>query len=233
MLEEAAGGERLGRDDTRRIALVALLLVAACATTPTATASKAEPATTPATTPAATVAPAALTIEFASAEATRTGGAVVETVYAEKPGDAAISARTFADGVLTYAGQVGFGKGSAWAGIGFSWDVAQDGSPLDASAYQSITFRLAGTTGTLRLRLVGDDKETRGNGCYPIFVQRVSPKVEEYTIPFSRFAAESWCGTKARAPKDVLRALTGFEVASPDMTGKPITLSAGAVRLNP
>ncbi len=229
MLEEAAGVERLGRDDMRRIAVFALFLVSACATAPTATVSNAEPAAAPAAMPAA----AGLSVEFASAEATKAGGVVTETKYSEKPGDADITARTFADGVVTYAGQVGFGKGSAWAGIGFSWDVAKDGAPLDATAYKTVTFRLAATTGVLRVRIVGNEKDTRDNGCYPIFLQPVSPKVQEYTIPFSKFAAESYCGAKARSPKDVLRALTGFEVASSDMTGKPITISAGAVTLNP
>ncbi len=229
MLEGAAGVERLGRDHMHRIALLALFLVTACAGAQTAT----DPNAKPAPAPAATAAAAPLTIEFASAEATKTGGAVIETNYSEKPGDAAVTARTFADGIVTYAGQVGFGKGSAWAGIGFSWSLGKDGEPLDATAYKTVTFRLAATTGVLRVRVVGNDKETRDNGCYPIFLQRVSPKVEEYTIPLSQFAAESWCGAKARGPSDVLRALTGFEVASSDMTGKPITISAGAVTLNP
>lgn len=216
----------------RHLALLALSLVTACATATTAAPSAAAAAGEKAAT-SSTPAARPMMVEFASAEATKTGGAVADTSYSEKPGDAAITGKTFAGGVVTYAGQVGFHKGSTWAGIGLGWDIAPDQKPVDATAYKSITFRLASTAGMLRVRLVGADKETRSNGCYPIVMQQVSPELKEYTIPVSRFAAESWCGDKARGPKDVLPALAGFEVASPDMTAKPITISAGSVTLNP
>lgn len=173
-------------------------------------------------------------VEFASAAATRTGGEVSDTRYSEKADDAAINGKDFADGVVTYSGQVGMGKGSAWAGIGFSVNINPQAKPMDASKFKSVTFRLAAVPdGSLRLRLIGSEEKIRSAGCYPVFMQAVTKDVKEFTIPVSKFASEGWCAGNARAVQKVLPELVGFEIVDTNMRKAPASLSVGAITLNP
>jgi pyruvate/2-oxoglutarate dehydrogenase complex dihydrolipoamide acyltransferase (E2) component len=222
----------------RATTLVVLLAFTACATPgekPAAAPPKAEPA-------AAAAAPAAappaaeryVAIEFASAELTRLGGTVGDTRYSEKPDDAAITKKQVADGVLTYEGQVGFGKGSQWAGIGFSANIQPDAKPMVARQYKTVTFKLASpTTGALRLRIIGPEDKIRNAGCYPIYMQAVTKDLTEYTIPLSRFAAESYCGAQARSTDQTLGELVGFEVVDVAMKKAPTSFSSGSITLSP
>jgi hypothetical protein len=227
----------------RTTAIAALLVFTACATTETKPAAeaqpapKAEPAPAPkAAEPAPQAEPAAagaLTVEFATVEAMKTGGQVVETNYSEKPGDTIISGKTVDGGVFKLNGQVGNGKGSGWAGIGVNWSIYPDAKPIDATKFKSITFRLAATTRLLRLRVAGSDPVTKQNGCYPIVTQEVTEEMKEYTIPFERFAPEGWCRGLGREIGTTLPQVTGNEVVSVNMSGKPITISVGPTTYNP
>jgi len=173
-------------------------------------------------------------VEFTGATATRSGGEVADTRYSEKADDAVINGREFADGIVTYTGQVGMGKGSAWAGIGLNVNIQPQAKPMDASKYKSVTFRLAASPeGNLRLRVIGPEEKIRNAGCYPIVTQAVKKDVKEYTIPLSQFASEGWCGGNSRAVQKVLPELVGFEVADIQMRKAPTSLSVGSITLNP
>ena len=173
-------------------------------------------------------------VEFASAASTKSGVEVSDTKYSEKADDAVIGSKDVADGVVTYAGQVGMGKGSSYAGIGFTVNINPAGKPMDASAFSSVTFRLsAAPGGSLRLRLVGSEEKIRSGGCYPVCMQSVTKEMKEFTIPLSKFASEGWCGANARAVKKVLPELAGFEIADTNMRKAPASLSVGSITLNP
>lgn len=220
----------------RTATLAVLLAFTACATTeqkPVETApARAEPAQADA------AKPAGLTkldiVEFASPAGTQAGGEVSDTKYSEKPDDVAITKKSFANGVVTYEGQVGFGKGSQWAGIGLFVNILPDAKPTDAKAYGSVTFRLASpTTGTLRLRIVGPDVKIKNAGCYPIYMQPVTKELTEYTVPIAKFVPESWCAAQARTADATIGALTGFEIADIALRKEPTTFSIGTITLNP
>ncbi len=197
---------------------------------------------TPAAATAAASAPAAapaaggslVAVQFTGVKSTRSGADVGETTYSERSGDAAITDRQFADGVVTYSGQVGFGKNSRWAGIGLIVSILPGGKAIDASRFKTVTFRLASpTTRSLRLRLRGPDQGLIDAGCYPITLQRVSKDLKEYTIKLSDFDAEAFCGARGRSASKTLPELTGFEVADANMQGKPTSFSVGSITLGP
>ncbi len=216
----------------RRIAVLAVLLFAACAHHhKKVEAAKAEPAKTE-TPKAEAGALAPVKVEFASASATKAGAPVEDTNSSEQPGDASITKKDFADGVVTYTGQVGMGKGSSYAGIGL-WAPIANGKTIDATKYKSVTFQLASTAGTLRLRLAGGDQAARGTGCYPVVMQDVTEKLTDYTIPLSKFKSEAWCGPKAITVEQTLPILYGYEIADISVAKKPVTISVGSITLNP
>jgi len=221
----------------RHASLAVLLALTACAhaeqnpTAPPAQAAppaKAEPV-------AAAVDPASQpVVEFVSAAATRRGGTVTDTRYSEKPDDAAITAREFAAGVVTWTGQVGFGKGSQYAGVGFNVSILPDGQTVSATSFKSVTFRLASpNNAVLRLRVSGSNEKVRNSGCYPVYVQATSKDLTEYTIPLSKFAPESWCAAQGVAIGATLPELFGFEVADTNVKKAPTTFSVGSITLNP
>lgn len=213
----------------RRSLVVAMMLFAACAHHKKATTAKAEPAQAPAKAeaPAAT---GGVSVEFASSAATKAGAALEDTNYSEQPGDASITRKEFADGVVTYSGQVGLGKGSGWAGIGF-WVPVADGKTIDGTKFKTVTLKLASTAPALRLRLAGGDEAARKGGCYPVFMQNVTDKLTEYTIPLDQFQAEGWCGPKAITVGNTMPTFYGFEIADIAVQKKPVTLSVGTITL--
>lgn len=175
-----------------------------------------------------------LTFGFASADLTRQGGAVKITQYSERPGDVAFHGTRFSEGGLAVSGQVGFGQGSRFAGLGPRWQLQRDGAPIDARTFRSITVRLGATTRALRVRLVGRVPPGQDDACHPVHVlEDVDETVKEYTIPLSEFAPEGWCGPKGWEVKEVLPELTGLEVVSNRITAKPLSLWVGATTLNP
>jgi hypothetical protein len=236
----------------RSTLLAVLLVFTACATTeqkpaapapakPEAKAEPAKPAEAPKAEAPKTEAPKAeaakpeaaaaiVTVEFTSATATKAGGTLSETNYSERPEDSAITAKKFEAGVVTWVGQVGFGHGSSWAGIGFGAPIKADNSGVDASAAKTVTFRLASKdTKTLRLRITGADPEIQKAGCYPIVMQNVSAEEKEYVIPVSKFSPEGWCAGKARSVKQTLPQLTGFEIADIAIQKAPTSFSVGTI----
>lgn len=229
----------------RHAALVAVLLFTGCANlrwgptrtaeapateAPKAEAPKAEAPKAEAPEAAEPVGQAVAGLEFVSSSATKLGGTVAETKYSERADDAQILEKKFEDGVVTYTGQLGFGKGSAWAGFGFSANFTGDASPLDLGKAQTITFRLASaTTRALRLRITGPDKAILNAGCYPIVMQPVTPELTDYEIPIAKFAPEGWCGPNARTIEQTAPQATGVEIVDIAYQRAPSTFSVGAV----
>jgi hypothetical protein len=226
----------------RIISALAILSITACAHTKAKPAAEAKPeakaeATAPAPTKAEPAAPAAalapVRVEILSQSATAVGAPIQDTLYSERKEDAAITKRELDGDVLTYTGQVGLGKGSSYAGIGMYLAIFKAGRTMDATNYKSVTFRLASTAGQLRLRIAGGDQKVREEGCYPVFTQRVTETLTDYTIPLSSFKAESWCGGKGVSAADTLKTLYGYEVADITVAGKPVTVSVVSIVLNP
>lgn len=200
---------------------------------PAAVEAKAEPVPRVAAVPPTLDPLGGITFEFATADFTRQGGAVNVTKYSERDGDVTLKGKAVADGVLTVHGQVGLGQGSTWAGLGPNWDLQADSRPLDASKFKFVTFRIAASTRSVRLRLVGAERETQRNGCYPVYVLEVNDQMKEYNIPISKFEPERWCGSRGRDPRETLPRLTGFEVVSTNVSQLPLTLSIGRTTLIP
>ena len=173
---------------------------------------------------------ALVTVEFASATETKAGAKLVDTRYSERADDSAITEKRFENGVVTYVGQVGFGKGSSWAGIGFWAPIKADSSAVDLGAAKTVTFRLASpTTRALRVRIAGAEKEIRDAGCYPVYTQSVTAEMKEYVIPVSKFAAEGWCAGKARTVKQTVPQMTGFEIVDLAIQKEPTSFSVGTI----
>jgi len=226
----------------RTIPLAVLLALTACATAEKKPVAAAPAKAAPAKAEPAKVEPAKVeavggkyaAVEFASAEATKLGGVAADTKYSEKADDAVITKKEFADGVVTYTGQVGFGKGSQWAGIGMSVNIQPEGKPMNAKAYKSVTFKLASaTTGALRLRIIGSEEKIRTAGCYPIYMQPVTKDLTEYTINVGKFAPESWCAAQSRTADGTITELVGFEIVDIALKKAPTAFSIGSITLNP
>ncbi|HYD39692.1 MAG TPA: serine/threonine-protein kinase [Anaeromyxobacter sp.] len=179
--------------------------------------------------------PSLAVVEFKSASAARSGAIVTDTIYSERSGDVHITDRDYEDGVVTYSGVVGRGRGSSWAGIGLSVYVKKDYAwSMDASVFRSLRIWLASSTvPQLRLRLLGTDMGTMRAGCYPMYVQPVTSELTAYEIPLSRFAPEPHCGPKGRSVAETLPVLSGFEIVDNAITGAPTTFSVGAIHLEP
>lgn len=217
----------------RRIVMLAALLFAACAHHGKKVESaKAEPAKVEPGKAEPTAVSNPEKVEFASATATKAGAPLEDTNYSEQPKDASIDKREFANGVVTYSGQVGLGKGSQWAGIGFWAPLTKEMKTIDATKYKSVTFKVASTAGTLRLRIAGGDQAQRSGGCYPVFMLDVTPTLADYTIPLEKFKAEGWCGPKGVSAADTLKTLYGYEVADIAVAKKPVTISVQSITLN-
>lgn len=218
----------------RHAALVAVLLFSGCASfgmkpAETAEAPKAEAPKADA--PVAAPADGSVAkVEFASTTRAKNGAVVNDTKYSEKPDDAQILDKKFENGAVTYTGQLGFGKGSAWAGFGFGVSFAGDAKPVDISKAQTITFRLASaTTRSLRLRITGPDQAVQAAGCYPIVMQPVTPELTAYEIPIAKFAPEGWCGANARTIQQTAPQAVGVEVVDLAYQRAPSTFSVGTI----
>jgi len=216
----------------RHTTLAVLLVFTACATAekkPVEAAAPAAPAAAEPAKPAATAGALAV-VEFASATATKAGAELTETKYSERPDDAAITEKKFENGAVTWVGQVGFGKGSSWAGIGFWAFVKGDRSPVDLSAAKAVTIRLASpTTRALRVRIAGADEKIRNMGCYPVSTQQVTAELKEYTIPLSQFAPEGWCAGNGRSIQQTVPQVAGFEIVDLAIQKAPTSFSVGTI----
>lgn len=214
----------------RHAALVAVLLFTGCSHLPTKTADTGEAPAAEVPKPPEPKDDALARLEFVSTGATRRGGNVNDTRYSEQPDDAAILDKKLENGVLTYTGQLGFGKSSAWAGFGFGVNFTGDASPLDLGKARTITFRLASrTTRALRLRVTGPDKAVQNAGCYPTVMQPVTPELTDYEIPLARFAPEGWCGPNARTIQQTVAQAQGVEIVDLAYQRAPSTFSVGTI----
>jgi len=222
----------------------AAALSAGCSTTPPAA------GTAPAPAPVAVPAPAPAPVAAAATPASETGTLVFATMkaegrtdqgasldgfaYSEKPGDASFGKISVASGVARVTGVIWPQKGSTWGGIGFSVGAA-GGKAMDLSSYKTLSLQLAASApGTLRIRVMGNEKATRDNGCYPVFVQPVTTELREYSIDLSRFASESYCGGNARTIAATSTAVAGVEVADPKVAGgkRDIDFQVGRITLS-
>jgi hypothetical protein len=164
-------------------------------------------------TPATPTTPATehLWASFNGATAEVEGASVQDVLYAEIPGDAALHDVTVTrDGLLKVTGQFSVEGGSRWAGAGI---VITAKHPVAATGYNALNVRLASTTtDKLRVRMVGNKLAVQQAGCYPVLMVPVKPKVTEYRIEVSRFAAPSYCGKNGVDAKSTLAALTAIEI---------------------
>lgn len=217
------------------------LLVACTATMPPA--ASPTPASTTAPTVAAPVAakaaaPAAAVpiVSFSSSTSTAQGGAVDAFAYSEKPGDATLGNLSVASGAARVTGKLGAEKGSTWGGLGLIAGTAPAEKTIEMGVKGKLLIKLASATATtLRVRVIGADKTTRDNGCYPVVVQKVTPEMREYTLPLSSFAPEAYCAAMGRSIGDVVRAVAAIEVSDPTVPSKTrnVDFSVGSVELQP
>ena len=201
----------------RAVSLPCIALVTACAQPGPAeapppmsvAAQAAAPVPGPATAPRAYA-------TFTAAPTTLEGGTFDGFAYAEKQGDAGLTAVTPAAGAVRVTGFTGAGKGSTWAGLGVMVPGAPNGAVADLSGYRGVRLVLSATTPTaLRIRLVGSDAATVAGGCYPVAVVTAGTEARAHDIPFSAFAPEGYCGTQGRTAAATLPALSAIEVTAP------------------
>jgi hypothetical protein len=223
-----------------RLGLLALAItaMAGCAIAPQPKAQA--PAASPAPAPQAAAAapsPALAFAVFRPDGTTAQGGMFTGFAYSEKPGDATFDKIAVANGTARVNGSVWPQKGSTWAGIGFTAAAGADGKTLDLSQQRTLYLQLASATTTqLRVRLVGDDKATRDNGCYPVAVQNVTPELRDYAIPLSRFAPEAYCGAQGRSVAATATAVAAIEVSDPALTPgtkRLVDFQVGRIELKP
>ena len=150
---------------------------------------------------------------FANPASTVQGGNINGFSYSEKPGDVVTSPPSVVTGMLFVRGSFVAKNASAWSGLGVSVEHGTN-QPVDASSYKTLSIRLSALHNSkLRLRLNGTDDKTKNNGCYPIFVQYVTPEERSYEIPLSKFASDSYCGANAVDVAKTLQRLSAIEVA--------------------
>lgn len=195
--------------------------------------AKAEPPPPPPK-PEASGANSFVAVEFAGVNRARSGGEIGDTRYSQNSDDAEITDRSFSDGVLTYAGQLGKGHGSSYGGIGFYVNVQPGGHAMDASKYKYLAIKLASpTTSRLRVRLQGPEQSVSSAGCYPTMMVSVSESMKTYRVKLEDFSPESYCGGRGRSAEDTIPNLVGFEIVDTAMQGKPTKFSVGSIVLVP
>lgn len=184
---------------------------------------------------AQTAAPVAL-IRFITNTATAQGGMVEAFAYSEKSGDAALDGVSVNAGVAHVTGKIGAEKGSTWAGVALRTTLGAGDKTLDFADKGNLSLKLASTTATqLRVRVLGSDKAVRDNGCYPIFEQKVTPELTEYTIPLTAFAPESYCAALGKPIATVARAVAAIEVSDPTVAPKArkVEFDVSSIELRP
>jgi hypothetical protein len=182
--------------------------------------------------------PAALTFASfnGSNDATAQGGGLYAFAYSEKPGDANLGKLSTANGVARATGTVGASSGSTWGGIGLMAGSGPAGKTVDLSAQRTLHLQLASATATqLRVRVMGNDKATRDNGCYPVVVQKVTAELRDYAIPLSAFAPEAYCAAQGRPIATIAAAVAAIEVSDPAMSAalRPVDFQVGRIELRP
>ena len=224
---------------TAPLALAALVLLQACSTPPAA------PAPAPAIPPAPVAAPALAAARdsamvFALPQrggVTAQGGRYEAFSYAEKPGDARMEKLSIDNGVARVTGVVWPQQGSTWGGIGYTATAGTEGRTVDLSARRTLRLQLASATAQqLRVRVMGADKATRDNGCYPVVMLPVSAELREHAIPLAALAPEAYCGANGRSIAATAPAVTAIEVSDPTLsagTRHAVDFSVGRIELLP
>jgi hypothetical protein len=150
---------------------------------------------------------------FANPASTAQGGNINGFSYSEKPSDVVASPMSVVAGMLFVRGNFVAKNASAWSGLGVSVEAGNN-QPIDASSYKTLSIRLSAlNTSRLRLRLNGTDDKVKSSGCYPSFVQIVTPEERGYEIPLSKFASDGYCGVNAVDVAKTLQRLSAIEVA--------------------
>lgn len=218
-----------------------LTMLGACTATTAPVVAQAAPdvtiskpaAPTPVAPPAAAV---TAIVSFSSTTTTAQGGSVDAFSYSEKPGDATLGNLSVANGAARVTGKLGAEKGSTWGGIGLIAGTAAGDKSINIAGKDSLRIKLASATAsTLRVRIMGTDKVTRDNGCYPVAVQKVSAELREYSIALSSFGPEAYCGAMGRSMSAVAGTVAAIEVSAPTVPTKPSTVdfTVGSVELQP
>ena len=173
------------------------------------------------------------TATFAAADKSVQGRAIALVAYSERAGEAAHAPLAVRNGELLVRGEFVEKGQSAWAGVGVSVNLYA--GPTDASAFKTLRIRLgaAAGVGSLRVRIVGADKQALKSGCYPVFQQAVTPQVRTYDIPLNRFVPEGFCGNAGIPAADTLGALVGLEVADTvrPFVSRAVNFNVGTVSL--
>jgi hypothetical protein len=110
------------------------------------------------------------------------------------------------------------------------------GKTVDLSAQRTLHLQLASATATqLRVRVMGNDKATRDNGCYPVVVQKVTPELRDYAIPLAAFAPEAYCSAQGRSMAATAAAVAAIEVSDPAISAalRPVDFQVGRIELRP
>ncbi len=212
----------------RILSALAVAALAACASNAPMT-TKA-PSATPAAAPA--VQAARVFAEFGkNPKASNQGGGLTPIAYSERKGDAQMDSIGVVGDVVVYKGQVGNTKGSNWAGVGFNVAHSDGDTTIDMSTYKALRIKLASPTVTsLRIRISANDAKINNMGCYPVFIQSVTPAITEYTIPVARFAPEDFCGSNSRSISDTITKVTVIEVVdTANSRNKPTEFSVGKI----
>jgi hypothetical protein len=228
---------------TSRSARPALLALAITATAGCASAPQLQPpppAAAPAPAAPASAAAATPALAFAVFQpdgSTAQGGMLAGFAYSEKPGDATFDKVVVTNGAARVHGTVWPQKGSTWAGIGFTASAGADGKTRDLSRQRTLHVQLAAATATqLRVRLLGEDKATRDNGCYPVVMQAVTAELRDYAIELSRFTPEAYCGAQGRSIAATAPAVAAIEVSDPALTPgteRMVDFQVGRIELKP
>jgi hypothetical protein len=158
--------------------------------------------------------------------ASNEGAEPFTVAYAERRGDAVLTSIGVEGKALTVKGLLGQGRGSQWAGIGFSVGRNAKVEAIDLSSYQRLALRLASPTArTLRVRIASTDEKITQAGCYPVAMVRVGPTPQDVELPLSQFAAEAFCGSNGRNIASTLKAVRTVEVVDTMITNQPTSIS--------
>jgi hypothetical protein len=215
----------------RILSALAVATLAACASNAPMANKAAAPAKTE-TMAAVAADPVRVFADFGkNPKASNQGSGLTAITYSERKGDAQMESVGVVGDAVVYKGQIGNAKGSNWAGVGFNVSHSDSDKTLDMTAYKSLRIKLSSPTVTsLRLRIAANDSKINNMGCYPIFIQSVTPTMTEYTIPVARFAPEDFCGSNARAIKDTINKVSLIEVVDIANTrNKPTEFSVGKI----
>lgn len=175
-------------------------------------------------------------VTFVNTSVTTQGGPVDSFSYSENPGDARKGIMSVANGVIRVIGKLGTSKGSTWGGIGLFVGTAADEKTIDFAGKKNLRFQLSSAAAsTLRLRILGPDKTTWKNGCYPVARVNVRPELTSYTVPLSAFAPEDYCGANGRSIGSVVGAVVAVEIVETVGASNVsyVDFSVGSVELLP